>query len=83
MLLIIRYLPIGKLAKTGAVLAILCAFGVFGTELILDLTMKDPGPGEVVVYSQGSPVFAYAGIAVGATLAVIGILKNALGRNRK
>ena len=81
--LIIRYLPIGKLAKTGAVLAILCAFGVFGTELILDLTMKTPGPGEVVVYSQGSPVFAYAGIAVGATLAVIGILKKVLGGNRK
>ena len=74
---------IGKLAKTGAVLAILCGFGVFGTELILDLTMKDPGPGEVVVYSQGSPVFAYTGIAVGATLAIIGILKKVLGGNRK
>lgn len=80
---IIRYLPIGKLAKTGVILAILCAFGMFGTELILALTMKNQGPSDVIVYTQTSPLFAYTGIAVGAMLAVIGIVKKVMGGNRR
>ncbi|MBP5489918.1 MAG: zf-HC2 domain-containing protein [Lachnospiraceae bacterium] len=79
--LIIRYLPVSKLAKTGILIALICAFSIIGTDAILWFTMKPAGPEDVVMYTETSPIFAMGGIAFGAVLAVIGLLTG-LGRKK-
>ncbi|MBO4767615.1 MAG: zf-HC2 domain-containing protein [Lachnospiraceae bacterium] len=72
--LLIRYLPVGKTAKTGLVIAAVFGAVRLCNELIVFVMEKTLAKGEVMLYTQTPDLYLYIGIGVGAVIALLGLL---------
>ena len=73
---IIRYLPVGGLAKAGILISIFTAFSYFGTEVIANLATRDD---EVMIYTTPSALYTVCGIALGVILLLAGLVTGKRG----
>ena len=71
--LIIRYLPFNGLVKVGAVISLISLFVYFGTNLMIQLSLKSSSA-EIYVSQTPNMIVMIFGLIIGVILTVIGLL---------
>ena len=79
MFLIIRYLPLGGLAKTGLCTAFIGIVSIAANKIIAFILLRIPDDNEVLVNTGPSDISAIVVIAIGMILVVIGLLTGRKG----